>query len=421
MNAEIISIGDEILIGQIVNSNAAWMAVELNKIGIRVDRMVTVGDNRKEILSALKESSLRADIIFCTGGLGPTKDDITKSTICTFLKTKLKFDASAYRDVEGYFKKFGKTVNELNRRQAEIPIGCVPVRNHHGTAPGLLFEKEMKGCKRTFIFLPGVPYEMQAMMEKYLIPLLSGKISQSVNGTAIFHHTLLTQGIGESWLSEKIAGWEDALPPNIRLAYLPSPGMVKLRLSGKGENLISLKKQVMSQVKLLKKIIPGYIYGENDDTLESVTGLLLGRKKMTLSTAESCTGGYIAHLLTSVPGASGYFKGSVIAYSDEIKTRILGVPKAVLKKSGAVSEKTVCAMAEGVLKKYKTDFSIAVTGIAGPSGGTKEKPVGTVWIAIGQAGRVEAKKFIFGDSRERFTRITALTALNMLRKTLVTV
>jgi competence/damage-inducible protein CinA-like protein len=410
MQAEIITIGDEILIGQVVDTNSAWMAQQLNDVGIRVNQITSVSDNEQHIMNALNEASTRADIIFMTGGLGPTRDDITKSTLCKYFNTKLVFDEKAYAVVEYQFKIRGKEVTPANRKQAELPENCTPVYNKNGTASGMWFELNGK----VFISMPGVPYEMKAMMENDIVPLLKKKFKTPF----IYHRTVLTQGAGESFLADMIEKWEDNLPAYIRLAYLPSPGAVRLRLTATGDSE-KIKEETEDHVKKLKHIIEKYIYGYDDDTLEEIIGKLLREKKQTVSTAESCTGGYVAHLITRVSGSSDYFTGSIVSYANRIKENFLNVDAHVLEEYGAVSEPVVIAMAKNVKEKFKTDYSIAVSGIAGPGGGSAEKPVGTVWIAIATPENVFAKSFRFGNNRLRNIEVSAQTALNMLRRVLM--
>ena len=413
---EIITIGDEILIGQIVDTNSAFIAQLLNLNGMNVKQISSVSDNREHILKALDEAKSRADIILITGGLGPTKDDITKKTLCEYFKTTMRFDESAYEDVVNIFASFGKEVTPINRLQAEVPAICEVIRNYNGTAPGMWFEVDGK----IFVSMPGVPYEMKALMKEQVIP----KLKQRFKFPSIFHKTVLTQGIGESTLSELISDWEDSLAAsNIKLAYLPSPGMVRLRLSTKGEDENKLKELVEKKIDELKLIISEYIYGyeifgEEKESLEQMVGKLLRDKKRTVSTAESCTGGYISHLLTKVPGSSDYYIGSVISYAYEIKETELGVPHDVILKHGAVSQQVVEQMAKAIREKYKTDYSISASGIAGPGGGTEEKPVGTVWVAVATPTKVVSEKFLFGNNRERNIQKTANVALNMLKKEL---
>ncbi|HWY97787.1 MAG TPA: competence/damage-inducible protein A [Bacteroidia bacterium] len=409
MLAEIITIGDEILIGQIVDTNSAWMGTVLNESGIKVHQITSVSDNREHILTALREASQRADIILITGGLGPTRDDITKHTLCEYFNTKLRLDESILVDVTNIFKKFGREVTEINRKQAEVPENCIPLHNKTGTAPGMWFDVNGK----IYASMPGVPFEMKALMTEEIIPRLKKKFTLPV----IIHKNVLTQGIGESALAEKIVDWEDSLAKEeIKLAYLPSPSVVRLRLSINGKDVNILNERIARKVAELQKLVGQFIYGYDDETLEGNIGKLLKEKKQTLSTAESCTGGFIAHKIVSIPGSSDYFKGGIISYANEVKINELEVSKETLDKLGAVSQEVVEQMAIGVRKKLNTDYSIAVSGIAGPDGGTSDKPVGTVWIAIATPTQVFSKKYQFAGNRERNIIVTGLTALNMLRK-----
>ena len=410
MLAEIITIGDELLIGQVIDTNSAWMAEQLNMVGIRVHQITSISDNEEHILTTLKEASGRAQLILITGGLGPTKDDITKHTLCKYFNTTLVFSEDAYKNVERLFAARGVAVTELNRLQAMVPANCQVIPNPNGTAPCMWFEKE--GC--IYVSMPGVPFEMKAIMEEEIIPRLLHKLNQ-----VIIHRTILTEGIGESMLASIIESWEDSLPSFIKLAYLPQPGMVRLRLTAYGTDRIELQDAINKAENELYPYAGKYIYGFDDDTMESVIGRLLRNKGMTLSTAESCTGGNIAQLITSIAGSSDYFKGSVVAYANEIKEEFLGVHHQVLVEHGAVSEQTVIAMAEGIRKRFSTDYSIAVSGIAGPTGGTEEKPVGTTWIAVATPTETIARKFLFGDHRGRNIRKASVAALNMLRSKLV--
>lgn len=417
MQAEIITIGDEILIGQIVDTNSAWMAQQLNLAGISVKQISSVSDSREHILKALDEAATRADIILITGGLGPTKDDITKRTLCEYFKTTLVFSEAVYKDVEAIFRTFGKEVTPINKLQAEVPANCKPLSNKAGTAPGMWFEEKGK----IFVSMPGVPFEMKGIMRDHVMPELKRKLKLP----HILHRTVLTQGIGESVLAELIEKWEDSLAEHtIKLAYLPSPGMVRLRLSVSGTDEKSLNTIVDRKVEELKKIAGEFIfgyeeYGKEKTTLAQVVGELLKERKQTLATAESCTGGYMAHLITAIPGSSQYFKGSVIAYANEIKMLELNVSEEMLAKHGAVSREVVEQMARALRIKFKTDHAIAVSGVAGPDGGTEEKPVGTVWIAIASREKVHAEKFIFGNDRGRNIQRAANAALDMLRKDLI--
>ena len=411
MTAEIISIGDELLIGQVINTNAAWISEQLNLAGIKVHQISTISDKRDHILTALQEAEKRVDIILITGGLGPTKDDITKETLCEYFDTHLVFSEDVYNNIIELFGKRGLTLSSPNQKQAEIPEACTPIKNNHGSAAGMWFEKKMK----IFISMPGVPFEMKPMVSEYIIP----KIQKQYRAQAIVHKTVLTQGIGESWLAQKIETWEDNLPDNIKLAYLPQPGIVRLRLTAVGKNKKALEHQVDDKIKKLLTIIPDYFFGFDNDQLSEIVGELLRKKGQSVSTAESCTGGYIAHLITSIAGSSDYFRGSVVAYANEIKQQELDVKKKSLIDFGAVSETVVKQMAEGARKKFQTDFAIATSGIAGPGGGTEEKPVGTTWIAISTPEKTIAQHYLFGEHRERNIRKTALTALKMLRKELL--
>lgn len=410
MKAEIITIGDELLIGQVIDTNSAWMATEFNSIGIKVIQITSIGDDHDQIISTLKDATERANIIVTTGGLGPTKDDITKLAFCDFFKTHLVFDKNSYNNIERIFTLRGYKMTETNRKQAELPASCSPLLNENGTAPGMLFRQN----SRIYISLPGVPFEMKALMTNQVIPLL-----KPLSNKTILHKTILTHGVGESFLADKIMDWESALPGNFKLAYLPQPGMVRLRLSATGPSHDDLKKQLAEQVNLLYSLIPEYIFGEDEDSLESIVGRLLKDHNLTLSTAESCTGGNIAQMLTSIQGSSAYFKGSIVSYSNDVKINSLKVEPAVIEMHGAVSRETVIQMAEGVMKALSTDCAIAVSGIAGPDGGTTDKPVGTVWIAvITPYSGIITKKFLFGENRERNIRRSSLAALDMLRKAL---
>ena len=413
---EIITIGDEILIGQIVDTNSAFIGQLLNLNGMSVKQISSVSDSREHIMKALDEAKSRADIILITGGLGPTKDDITKKTLCEYFNTTMRFDEGAYEDVTNIFATYGKEVTPINRLQAEVPAICEVLRNKVGTAPGMWFNVDGK----IFVSMPGVPFEMKALMTEQVVPRIRSMFKLPV----IVHKTILTQGIGESTLSELLNDWEDSLGPlNIKLAYLPSPGMVRLRMSSKGEDEKKLRDLTDQKIEELKKIIPEYIYGyevygEEKETLEMMVGKMLKERKKTVSTAESCTGGYISHLITKVPGSSQYYTGSVISYAYEIKESELGVPHDVIMQHGAVSQPVVEQMAKAIRERYKTDYSISASGIAGPDGGTTDKPVGTVWIAVATPDKVISEKFLFGNNRERNIQKTANAALNMLKKEL---
>ncbi len=411
MLAEIITIGDEILIGQIVDTNSAWMAQKLNLAGIRVKQITSISDDKQHILEALAEAEKRADIILITGGLGPTKDDITKNTLREYFNCDWRFDEGVLEDVTRIFSKYGRSVTDVNRLQAQVPDCCTTIRNSNGTAPAMWFEMRNK----VFVAMPGVPFEMKGIMKKDVIPMLSAKFKTP----HILHQTVLTQGIGESNLAELISNWEDNLPPNFKLAYLPAFGAVRLRLSAIGEDKEHLKALSDKKINELKPIIADHIYGYEEDTLEEIIGKLLREKGLTLSTAESFTGGAVSSAITTVSGSSSYYMGSVISYSNKIKMDELGVKESDLINFGAVSQQVAEQMAIGVNKKFSTDCSIATTGIAGPTGGSEAKPVGTAWIAIATPKGVVSQKFSFGEQRQAIIQRAALTALNMLRKQLI--
>jgi nicotinamide-nucleotide amidase len=417
MQTEIINIGDELLIGQVINTNASWMSEQLNLAGFPVYRVTIIPDDPQCILDALKESGQRSELVLLTGGLGPTKDDLTKETLCKYFNTRLIFDPMAFKVIENFFNVRGFPVTKINRKQAEIPENCTAIPNTNGTASGMWFETESAdpGKKHIIVSMPGVPFEMKTMMINEVIP----RIKKYFQPVTVLHQTILTQGLGESFLSDLLEDWETRLPANLHLAYLPQPGIVRLRLTGQGDNGPQLQKQMNEEIAKMKSLIKDYIFGEGNDTLEAVVGNLLKDKGFTLATAESCTGGYIAHLITGIPGSSAYYKGSIIAYSNEIKMKELGVSEEVLQEYGAVSEEVVNKMAVSIRDQYGSDYSIAVSGIAGPDGGTKDKPVGLVWIAIAGPSGVQAYKYFFGDNRERNIRRAALQALNLLRKNLI--
>ncbi len=407
MNAEIISIGEELLIGQTINSNAAFISKLLNNAGVSVRQVTTIADDEDEILRALKDSAGRSNLVLITGGLGPTRDDVTKKALCRFFDCALKTDEAVLSDIIKFFKKRGIEINELNRQQALVPECARVIRNPNGTAPGLHFENKGK----EFFAMPGVPFEMKAMMNDSILPIIKKLIPDPI---LIIHKTTLTQGIGESFLASLIAEWENQLPDFIQLAYLPSPGIVRLRLTARGKNERLLMEAIDKEIKKLKKIIPEHIWGYDGDTLEGLLGTYLKKRGETLCTAESCTGGYIAHRITSISGSSEWFKGSVVAYSNEIKQSFLNIDKTLLEKHGAVSRQAVEAMAVNARLKMGADWSIAVSGIAGPAGGTPEKPVGTVWIAVAGKGSIKSRKFMFGDNRERNIIRSGVAAMGML-------
>ncbi len=408
MKAEIICIGDELLIGQTINSNAAWMGQELNKIGIDVYQVSTISDNKNHIVNALNEALKRTKLVLITGGLGPTRDDITKYTLATYFNSSLVRNKKVYEQIEKMLKKRLIPMNDLNRKQADVPERARIFLNYAGTAPAMWFEQERK----VVISLPGVPYEMKDFMTKQILP----SISQYFKTPVIIHRNILTYGTFEAKLAEILSGFEDQLPPEIKLAYLPTDGVIKLRLSGRGDKEERILKIIDREIDKLYKIIPKYIFGEQDDSLEKSIGVLLKAKGETLCTAESCTGGMIAHQITTIPGSSEYFIGSVIAYSNRIKEKEMGVNSTTLEKEGAVSRQVVEQMAQGVRERFGAGYSIATSGIAGPAGGTPEKPVGTVWIAVASKNGTYSRKYIFGNDRLRNIKRSTLAALNLLRQ-----
>jgi nicotinamide-nucleotide amidase len=406
MLAEIITIGDEILIGQIVDTNSAWMAEKLNHAGIRVKQISSVSDNRGHILAALAEAATRADIILITGGLGPTKDDITKKTLAEYFNVGMVLNDAALENVRNIFEKYNRPLLEVNRKQAEVPANCEVILNKNGTAPGMWFNHEGK----IYVSMPGVPFEMKYMVEEEVIPKLQAQLKLPV----IIHKTILTVGEGESFLAEKIADIEDSLPPHIKLAYLPKLGQVRLRLSADGDDSALLQKEIdLHAAKIIERVRHAVV-AEEDVPLEKVVLDLMTKQGLTLSVAESCTGGYISHLITQHAGSSQVFSGGVVSYSNQLKQSVLGVKTETLNDYGAVSEQTVREMVEGALLNFKTDYAMAVTGIAGPDGGTPEKPVGTVWIAAANANKTVVKKFTFGNKRLQNIERSAVWAFFML-------
>jgi nicotinamide-nucleotide amidase len=406
MLAEIITIGDEILIGQIVDTNSAWMATELNKIGLRVKQISSVSDDREHILKALSEAAGRANVIFITGGLGPTKDDITKKTLAEYFGVELVEDKDAMANVERIFAKYNRPLLEINKQQALVPANCEVVLNLNGTAPGMWFNHN--GV--IYVSMPGVPFEMMYMMEGQVIP----KIKATLKLPVIIHKTLLTVGEGESFLAERIADIENDLPSHIKLAYLPKLGQVRLRLSAFGEDEAILQAEVdQFAARLIERIGTPFVI-DQDIPLEKAILDMMESRKLTLSVAESCTGGYLSHLFTQHPGSSLVFLGGAISYSYELKESILGVKNETLWQHGAVSEETVTEMVEGALLNFKSDFAVAITGVAGPGGGSEDKPVGTVWIAVAGKQKSLIKKYTFGSKRRQNIERSAVMALSML-------
>ena len=408
INASIITIGDELLIGQVIDTNSAWMAQKLNRIGITVTKRIAVGDDADQIWNALDIENKDADVVLITGGLGPTSDDITKELLCKYFSGKMIVDNGALENVHFLFEKiYNKPISDVIFKQAEVPDVCEVLQNKRGSAPGMIFQKE----GTIFVSMPGVPYEMQGIMED-VIPFLERRFQLPT----IIHKTILTAGIGESSLAEIIKNFEAQLPEEIRLAYLPTYGMVRLRLTTSGSDKIKTEKLINDQFNELKKLVKNYIVTDEDETMQQVLGKLLLKHNKTISTAESCTGGAIASLITSVPGASAYFEGSIVSYACGVKEMLLDVKKSTLENYGAVSEETVKEMLSGVLNKMKTDYGIAVSGIMGPDGGTPEKPVGTVWIAVGNKEKQVVQKLKQRFERQKNIEVTAVMALNMMRE-----
>lgn len=406
VNAAIITIGDELLIGQTIDTNSAFIAQELNKIGIWVKRRIAVGDVKEEILNALKEQSRDCEVIIITGGLGPTADDITKPALCEHFGSTLIVDEGALQNVKDIFTKLNRPLIERNLKQAEVPDNCDVLPNKKGTAPGMWFGSGGQGP--IYISLPGVPNEMKGLMRDSVI----SKLKETFELPVVTHRTLLTSGIGESMIADHIADFENNLPPHIKLAYLPAYGMVRLRLTARGESKDTMElDHLFHQLKFL---VQQWMVADEDIPLQEAVIRLLKTKKKTLATAESCTGGYIAHLITSVAGSSAVYNGSIVAYANEAKENLLGVAKHTLQQFGAVSEQTATEMIAGVLKQLKTDYAIATSGIMGPNGGTAEKPVGTVWMAVGSKEKIRAIKMHFRFDRERNIELTAHTALTLL-------
>ena len=408
MKAAIVTIGDEILIGQITDTNSAWLAGQLNLMGVEVAEMSSISDTPDHISRTLDRYIGTLELVILTGGLGPTKDDLTKKTLADYFGGTMVMDKKVLAFIEAFFASRGRGVLPSNRDQAMVPDTCEALPNSQGTAPGMWFERS----GTTVISVPGVPYEMKALMEEQIIPRLKDRF-----GTPeIVHRTIMTQGVPESYLAEMIRDWEEELPDCMKLAYLPRPGIVRLRLTVRGSCVRDAQKMLDQQIDKLQKIIPEHIYGYDEQTLQEALGKTLKENNLKISTAESCTGGNIARLITSVPGSSDYFEGSIIAYSNRLKREKLGIPVEILERYGAVSQQVVERMAAGVTGELGSDCGIASSGIAGPGGGTHEKPVGTVWMAVSYKGLVESRKFQFGGSRERIIEQASLMGLAMMRK-----
>lgn len=407
MQAEIITIGDELLIGQVVDTNSAWLGSTLGDDGIKVIQITSVQDNAAQIVQAVNDALSRADIVLMTGGLGPTKDDITKKTLAEMFGMKLVRNEQVYEMVGKQLALRGIAFTELNQGQALVPDGCTVLPNRNGTAPGMWFERDGK----VLISMPGVPFEMKALVKDEVLPRLRKHFALDAN----VHRTIITFGLAESILADTIASWEEALPPYLHLAYLPSALCIRLRLSAYEIDRQKAEQEIESQIEKLSKVIPHYIIGSEDDSLESVTGALLKTRGETLATAESCTGGNIAHRFTAMPGASEYFKGGVVAYSNEVKIALLGVDPESLNRYGTVSQSVAEQMAEGVRRATGATYGISTTGIAGPTGGTPEKPVGTVWMAVATPNGVFSRRMVFGSVRSQNIERASSNCINLLR------
>ena len=405
-----ISIGDELLIGQVINTNAAWLGEHLSASGFQLDSSLTIGDSEKAILDAFN-ACMDADLVLVTGGLGPTADDITKPTVCKFFDTELEFCQEAYDNVVDLFKRRGFQMSERNRGQAMLPKACEYIPNTYGTAPCMWLEK--KGV--AFAFMPGVPFEMKGIFTDELLP----RIKQRFHAVPYEKRVIMTTGIGESFLADKIKDWEEALPDFLSLAYLPQHGMVRLRLSGRHEDAGLLHATLDDQVEKLTRLISEYIFAMQDQPIERTVFDLLINKEKTFALAESCTGGNIAHVITLIPGSSKVFKGAAVTYANATKTKVLGVPSEMIEKCGVVSQDVVESMAKGVRNLMDADYGVATTGIAGPSGGTDENPVGTVWIGVASALGVVSKCFNFGKDRENIINRATIAAYEMLRQELI--
>ena len=410
MEAAIVTIGDEILIGQVTDTNSVWLSRQLTSMGVHIYEMVSISDTGEHITKTLDRLIGKVDLVLMTGGLGPTKDDLTKDVLAEYFGGKLVINKEVLAVIEDFFEKRGRAMIESNRRQALVPDNCKVLTNNHGTAPGMWFTRD----KTHVVSMPGVPYEMKPMVMEQLLPSMRDQMGVPV----LVHKTIMTHGVPESYLAEMINDWEEGLPDCIKLAYLPRPGIVRLRLTATGLCADKADQLLQEKIDALQEIIPEHIYGFEDMLLEEAIGELLKEKKLTLSTAESCTGGNIAKLITSVPGSSAYFKGSMIAYSNEVKINGLGVDRALIERHGAVSREVVEAMAKGAIAELDTDLSLSTSGIAGPDGGTKEKPVGMVWIAVAWKERVYSREFRFGGHRALIIEQASIQAIGLLRKML---
>lgn len=411
MNCALITIGDEILIGQVTDTNAVWISKQLNKLGVRVEEMVTVSDEAGQITSTLDRLMGAYELLIMTGGLGPTTDDITKQTLAAYFDCLMVSHPESLERITTFLKERGRSVIESNLRQADVPEACTALINNHGSAPGMWFEKEGS----ILVSLPGVPYEMKGLMEDHVIPAISTRVV--VPG--VVHRTIMTQGVPESYLAEMLKDWESDLPACVKLAYLPRPGIVRLRLTVVDKCAQEAEEILKVRIGKLLDIIGVHVFGYDDISLEESLGIVLKEQNLTVATAESCTGGNIARLLTSVPGSSVYFSGSVIAYANGVKSQVLGVDSGIIESKGAVSREVVEQMAQGICRQLGTQTAMATSGIAGPDGGTEEKPVGTTWICVKNGEKMYARKYLFWGTRERIIDQASFTAMQLLRRLLL--
>ena len=416
IRAEVLTIGDEILFGQITDTNTQWISTELTTIGIRTVRKTSVGDQAEAILESLREAHQRADLVIITGGLGPTKDDITKKTLCTYFGVGMVRNQTALDLVTSFFVKRGREMTDINRAQADLPANAEYIQNDWGTAPGMWFRHtDSDGRTVVYVSLPGVPFEMKSLMTNRILP----RLTQQFETPIIKHKMIRLVGIGESFLAERIEAWEDALPPHIKLAYLPGFGLLKLRLTATGTDMDTLDRELAEQVAAVMPLIEQNVFGFDNDELETVVGKLLLERGLMFGTAESCTGGYVAAQLTKNPGSSAYFAGSIVSYANEIKIKQLGVDPDTLAQFGAVSEQTVLQMAEGARHALGVDVVLATSGIAGPDGGTPDKPVGTIWIACATPNGTVTRLLKMGQYRQQNIQLTTAYGLNMVREELL--
>lgn len=408
--AEILTIGDEILYGQITDTNSQWMSRELDELGIKVVRKTTVGDNEKDILEAFSAAEAAADLVLITGGLGPTNDDLTMPMLARYFDSEIVENKDVYEHVRQFFESRGRVFTDMNKRQALVPEKAQVLHNELGTAPGTWYERDGK----VFVSMPGVPHEMKNLMKQLVLP----KLREFFHTPVIFHKLIKTVGIGESFLADKIKDWEDNLPDNISLAYLPSIGHVKLRLTAVGDDRAVLEQQVQNQITAVLPLMGKYVYGYDEITLEEAIGQMLLKRGKTIALAESCTGGFVQHKLTSIAGSSAYFQGGIVAYHNDFKMNLLGVSEDTLKAHGAVSEETVREMAEGARRQFNADIGASTSGVAGPGGGSPDKPVGTVWIAYADGKKTIAKKLQLTQNRKLNIELSQIALLNLVRKSL---